>query len=386
LSPVSAFAGQFSVADLGVLGHFSPSTSGMISERLATAINNSGQVVGYSIAPDKAFHGFLYQGGVLHDLGTANASAVNANGQVVGWSSTASGSDLPIRFNGGIQPLGALPGGDGSGRALGINDAGVIVGSAYAGSGQVHAFRYQGGTMQDLGTLGSSTDRHNQVYSLSQADAINAAGQIVGRSTVSLPQVSLPVIIDHAFLYDHGQMHDLGTLTSIGGVSEATAINASGQVVGYSSINEVGGPFHAFLYDHGQMHDLGLLNGDPSLSLQATGINDQGQIVGFGLNNSGPEAFLYDHGHMYNLNDLIPRDSGWKLYSATGINDLGQIVGDGVNSQGETHAFLLTPASSLTAPEPGTLALLSVGAVSLAGYGWRRRGHLPIVGGGSHGK
>lgn len=374
-SSLSASAGQFSVADLGVLGSYSIGTSWIVSESGATAINNAGQVVGFSTASDKPFHPFLYQGGVMHDLGAPSgdgpwsyyATAINASGQVVGRS-----GDQPVRYSGGIQPLGALPGGDGTGQAFGINDAGVIVGSASAGSGQIHAFRYQGGTMQDLGALGAAT-ASGQVYSRSQANAINAAGQIVGTSTVSLVS-PFGLIIQHAFLYQNGAMTDLGTLGDSSHSSAASAINASGQVVGSFSTSTIGGPFHAFLYDHGQMHDLGLLNGDPSSSLGATGINDQGQIVGLSIGNSS-SAFLYENGHMYDLNDLIPRDSGWKLFEATGINDLGQIVGEGQNPQGKDHAFLLTPTdfSSSPAPEPGTLALLSLGGISLAGYGWRRR-------------
>jgi probable HAF family extracellular repeat protein len=41
------------------------------------------------------------------------------------------------------------------------------------------------------------------------------------------------------------------------------------------------------------------------------------------------------------LNDLIPADSGWVLYSASSINDNGQIVGNGMNPDGEQgHAYL----------------------------------------------
>jgi probable HAF family extracellular repeat protein len=55
-------------------------------------------------------------------------------------------------------------------------------------------------------------------------------------------------------------MHDLGTL---GGLqSSAAAINASGQVVGYSDNNNPNSPeVHAFLYTGGSMHDLGTLGG-----------------------------------------------------------------------------------------------------------------------------
>src|SRR6185503_7829555 len=41
--------------------------------------------------------------------------------------------------------------------------------------------------------------------------------------------------------------------------------------------------------------------------------------------------------------DLIPQDSGWTLISARGINNQGQIVGFGTHN-GQTRAFLLTPS------------------------------------------
>ena len=36
--------------------------------------------------------------------------------------------------------------------------------------------------------------------------------------------------------------------------------------------------------------------------------------------------FLYSDGKMYNLNELIPRSSGWTLFSARDIKDRGQII------------------------------------------------------------
>jgi probable HAF family extracellular repeat protein/autotransporter-associated beta strand protein len=54
-------------------------------------------------------------------------------------------------------------------------------------------------------------------------------------------------------------------------------------------------------------------------------------------------AFVsYSGGAAADLNDLIPAGSGWILNFARGINNAGQIVGFGT-SNGEQHAFLLTP-------------------------------------------
>jgi probable HAF family extracellular repeat protein len=48
-------------------------------------------------------------------------------------------------------------------------------------------------------------------------------------------------------------------------------------------------------------------------------------------------------GSLQNLNQLLPAGSGWELLEATDINDAGQIVGYG-RFQGRIRAFLLTPA------------------------------------------
>ena len=77
---------------------------------------------------------------------------------------------------------------------------------------------------------------------------------------------------------------------------------------------------------------------------------------------------MYTGGKMFDLNSFIPANSGWTLQSATGINDNGEIVGDGVNPQGYGEAFLLTPDS----PEPGSLGVIA-GFALLALYDRPRR-------------
>jgi probable HAF family extracellular repeat protein len=122
------------------------------------------------------------------------------------------------------------------------------------------------------------------------------------------------------------------------------AINDSGQVVGEAQIAG-NTAYHAFIYSRGKMYNLGILPG--SSSTLPFAINNLGQIVGNAQipgNNIATHAFLYSGGKIYDLNNLLVRGSGWMLASATGINDRGEIVGYGFGPlPNGPHAFLLTP-------------------------------------------
>ena len=62
--------------------------------------------------------------------------------------------------------------------------------------------------------------------------------------------------------------------------------------------------------------------------------------------------------------------STWNLEEALGIDNNGDIVGEGVNPSGQLDAFLLTPTVT---PEPSTLLLAASGLVGLLAYAWRKR-------------
>jgi len=165
------------------------------------------------------------------------------------------------------------------------------------------------------------------------ASGINGVEQVVGTSWNATD--------GRAFLWTRaGGFTDLGTLPGFR-YAWATAINASGQVVGPAS-NDTG-PIDAFLWtaDTG-MTDLGPLPG--FLYIQPYAINALGVVVGEAsdVSPTSGRAFIWQNGVMTDLNTLIPGGSGWVLRIATGINDGGQIAGTGIVG-GQMHAFLLTP-------------------------------------------
>ena len=266
-------ATRYVVTDLGTIKGFEKSC--------AHGINSRGQVVGASYNGIWATgHAFLYSDGKMIDLGTlggesSQAVGINDNGQVVGWSETTGAARHAFLYSEGrLKDLGTL---GGSSWATAINSAGEVVGYFSLGDNE-RAFLFSNGKMRDLGTLGGAR---------SNAHGINADGQIVGDSTIGREGVqSLP----HAFLYTHGQMTDLGILAaafepntrSSGGISNAYAINAGGQVVGMSTDRE--GHAHAFLYANGRMTDLGVLGQKHS---EARAINTIGEVVGDGITSMG---------------------------------------------------------------------------------------------------
>ena len=361
------------MVDLGTLGG-----NPQQEDSQAYGINNSGQIVGWSWNSNNAGHAFLDSGGTMQDLGTlggtaSGATAINNSGQVVGNSTTTTASSPPahafLYSDGSMQDLGTF-GGEWS-VAYGINDSGQVAGWASYGSSYLgHAFLYSGGTMQDLGTLGTGA--------YSWAYGINNSGQVVGASYINSSST------EHAFLDSGGTMQDLTPVGSAG--SEALAINNAGQVVG----NNNG---QAFIDSGGTMSDLnGLIN--PALGLvleNATAINDQGWIVGYGY----AAADVYKLIHGYVLKPALSGDAN--LDGKVDVNDLtivltnfgktagmswetGDFSGDGkvdINDLTDVLANfsrnVWTAAGVGTVPEPSCVILLGISVIGLIGYAWRRR-------------
>ena len=207
---------------------------------------------------------------------------------------------------------------------FGINASGEVVGRSYLNKvfffpcgrhtcrfTQNDPFSWVAGTMTDLGTFSAT--------SMSEATAVNSTGDVVGGSN------------GQAFLVHNEKMTDLGP-------GEATGINDVGEIVGNSQ--------GAFLISGGTrttLPDLSSYGGGGFSS--ASGINNNHQVVGASDDASGnSHAVMWSNGTFRNHNNLIPPGSCLTLNAATAINDNGQIVANGTNATGQTHAFLLAPS------------------------------------------
>ena len=256
------------MTDIGTLGGGSTSAYG---------INDSGQVVGLSPWPTSSdnYHAFIWQSGSgMLDLGTLGGShsaayAINNNGQVVG-NSTPLGDTEYARF---LWQNGSMVEMNFGGTPNAINNAGKVVGTTSPGMSR--AFLWQNGVTADLGTLGGPG---------AFGFGINDSDQVIGGSHIADGTIM-------AFLWQQGTMMNLG---SFGGYSTARGINDYGLVVGESG-TLIYGQSHAFIWQDGiGMTDLN--NFLPSNSgwelINATAINESGAIAGFGTINGQRHAFL----------------------------------------------------------------------------------------------
>jgi probable HAF family extracellular repeat protein len=161
-------------------------TVGSDPDGAADAINDRGQVVGYSGTCTAALHAVLWENGKaspLPDLGAgATAFGINDRGQIVGLVGIP---DSPAYYaalwqNGVITNLRTLPG-DFTAIASGINNKGQVVGSTQDSNfNWSHAFIWQDGVMTDLNTLFPAS---SNLYA-TMANQINERGQISGMATV----------------------------------------------------------------------------------------------------------------------------------------------------------------------------------------------------------
>jgi probable HAF family extracellular repeat protein len=224
------------VYPLGNLMGECTSPPGQYYASLALDINNVGQIVGWSSWEDAEGNytrtAYLYSDGTMYVIpgGTPHSYAYGINdlGQVVGQSFYPERAWIFSSDWGAPQFLVAENGY--AYQAAAINNASQVVGVAhFDGQSQGHAYLWQDGVLNDLGTSGSS----------SAASDINEYGEVVGYSDSG------------PFLYAMGAMHYLNDLVPASSgweLTSASAINDRGLITGGGLVN---GEPHAYLLTPG---------------------------------------------------------------------------------------------------------------------------------------
>jgi probable HAF family extracellular repeat protein len=306
---------------------------------LASAINDQGQIVGWSWRTEDELwggsgHAFLWEDGTMRDLGAfrglpnSRARDINNEGQIVGesftfpalrdeWSFDRKRSRAVLWEDGQMR---TLPGS--RARALGINDKGEIVGWV-GGNEAERAALWQAGRLRVFGNPGSSEavdlNERTQVVGM-YGDWSFGDGAFWGSS---------------GFLWENGTVHDLGSLArgvNVGWSSGVTAINDSGQIVGgrndYATVWEGGVPRR-------------LPSPSRAVASYASDINERGQIVGsWSQDTDTARPALWENGRL----TLLPGLPGGRGEGeAWSINMQGQIVGWATTrSTYYSHAVLWT--------------------------------------------
>ncbi len=226
-------------------------------------------------------------------------------------------------------------------------------------------------TVTNLGSLGGTGE-----YPVTEPAAINANGQVTGFSytstTIKEPcpypsKTQCSFQPQHAFLWSNGTMTDLGTLGGQDQGSSGNAINLSGEVVGLSQ-TKTAGVTHAALWTGKKTVDLGALAPLSSGSWSsAFGINDSGQVVGSwapSQSTSGTGA----HPWLYSNGTMTslpePTDLTTPSCTPSAINNNGQIIGDCRDASGTEHGVLWQNGTVTTLGTLGGLQVTNLTAIN----------------------
>jgi probable HAF family extracellular repeat protein len=359
LLPAAAEAGglRFTIQTIPALPATNPRSQG-------NAINGLGQATGLSNVPGNS-EAFLFEGGTTTSLGNlglgggfTSGSGINDAGVIVGSGSVSTGtnsfSDRAFVWQPGLGFTAVLdPEGVGLGsNANAVNNAGQVVG-VYRYSGfDRQGFVYQVGDPADTYTLLPFLDGSDTTNGARQfANAINDGGVVAGAARTQAGQATRAV----RWVPDGSGGYAIETLarpTSGTTFSNSFGINDLGQIVG----SFTDGQSQAVLWNpDGTVELLGLPSGASGTS--ARDINNSGLIVGDVVAGAGNYAFLHRDGQLHDLNDLISGPSDFlRLTNALGINDRGQVVGYGVLAGGGIRGFVLT-----VVPEPSSVLLAVIG-------------------------
>jgi probable HAF family extracellular repeat protein len=297
VTPVDPRAARYEAVDLGTLGG---------ETAFPLALNDNGQVVGYSLTASGAQHAFLWDNGVMRDLGKT---------------------------------------GDQSSAAHVITNSGIVAGVSWFGSGPQHVWVWQGGVRKDLGSVGCC-DQSTVVIGITATDVVARGDQgsaiwqsgvkqdlgMFARAMNSRRQV-VGMTGGRPVMWDNGVMRELEVWW---GPGEAVDINTGGLVVGHL-VGALGDMGVAWV-DAKYWRDVGWV--------LPVAVNDSGDIAS---DLAGTGYFLRHEGSSITIGSMA---TGTKVAA---MNDRAVIVGSSWNASKKQFAF---------AWQPGEASLIDLGGPS----------------------
>jgi probable HAF family extracellular repeat protein len=355
-SPALAHS-SYRLVDLGSLGG---------AHSCANAINNRGDAVGVStLKGEAASHAVLWSKDKATDLGTvegfpsSDAIGISDAGAIVGEAWVPRGpmdQKRAVSWKENKANLLAItrleaPGG----AAYDVNDAGVAVGRALINdpgtrSGARASILDQGKvTLVPALTLPKDAG----VLTPELATAVNKGGVVVGSARVLVGGTPLR----RPFRYSNGATSD--PMAAIDAVNPSWAIDVNNagdmaiqRVLPGDGTGEGKGTWQALIVKGTKVTEVAPLEGYANAEIRA--LNAKGDAVGYAWNKTGGTVpMVVQGGRTIDPNQYIGGAGDWKIVLLTDINDAGQIVG--VAMKGDvTHAIRLDPGptTALAADDP----------------------------------
>ena len=341
---------------LPLAAHFAAAAPGYTAVRIpgadlyGTAINDSGVVVGYY------FHGFpverqafVWQGGVTSDLAfpgsiASTATGINNSGEITGIVRIDNNYPGFIYRGGQFSLFGSYSDyGDGP---VAINAPGNVAGTDADG----YAFYRRNGNI-----LRPDGDKYSSAF------ALNDRGQVVGQVVHENRNSSTKRAAIFFQKPSKNSVAEIPLPPDLTGYiqSNASGINASGQIVGTGSgiYKKHGYRYFGFISQAGATSYVGSPGSTTYPSSLA--INNRGQIVATVKVGDGSSfAALRNDSRFLDLNKLAPLPAGVSLDQAAAINSTGQILTRGSDDSGNNVCFVLTPVATakITTRPPGATA------------------------------
>jgi probable HAF family extracellular repeat protein len=364
---VPASAQTWRLVDLGSLGG---------AHSCANAINNKGDIVGVStIASSKVSHAVLWsKDNKLTELGTlegypsADAIGISDAGLIVGEAWVPEGAmdrKRAITWNANkAQLLGVAQAEKPGAAAYDVNDGGIAVGRAFLSDPGTRSGARA--TILDKGTVTLvpvfDLPDHAGTSTPELATAVNKGGMVVGaaRGLFGDKPLRRPFVYkggaasDPLFAFDHVSPAWVNDLNDAGDLLVQRVVGKTGEA-------DSKGTWQSLIVKNGKVTEVAPLEGYANFELR--GINARGDAVGYAWNATGGTVpMILVKGRSYDPNKALAEPTEWKIVLLTDLNDAGQVVGVAMKD-GVTHAIRLDPTG-------GELALNAASAAIEAAPAW----------------